>query len=153
MDLSPWKYCGENDLFIKNLRKTYFPHNILRATSPPTYQSLNKNAKVLVLVTDARPYLPESFWRRTPKSTRLNGECVSPKRLPCLVLLEGLTSLTDKQKIIGNLNQAKSVQLWLNTWAELTQRPFRVIVKKLFPSGTYVCIHNKWSYNSSSYRK
>ena len=23
-------------------------------------------------MTDARPYLPESFWRRTPKSTRLN---------------------------------------------------------------------------------
>ena len=54
------------------LKKKYLSHNILTATSPPTCQSLNKNAKVLVLVTGARPYLPESFWRRTPKSTRLN---------------------------------------------------------------------------------
>ena len=26
------------------------------------------------MVTEARPYLPNSFWRRTPKSTRLNPE-------------------------------------------------------------------------------
>ena len=58
-----------------------FPHNILTATSPPTYQSLNKNAKVLVLVTDARPYLPESFCRRTPKSTRLREAIKKKKRL------------------------------------------------------------------------
>ena len=41
------------------------------ATSLPTYQSLNKNVKVFVLVTEACLYLLESFWRRTPKSTRL----------------------------------------------------------------------------------
>ena len=33
---------------------------------------LKQNAKVILLVTEAHAYLPESFWRQTPKSTRLN---------------------------------------------------------------------------------
>ena len=47
----------------------------MTATSPPTYQSLN----VLVLVTGACTYLPESCCCRTPKSTRPNG-----RYPPCL---------------------------------------------------------------------
>ena len=63
---------------------------MLTATSPPTYQSLNENAKFLVLVTEARPCLPESFWRWTPKSTRLIASPLNPGE--ALMILYGQES-------------------------------------------------------------
>ena len=65
----------------------------MTATSPPTYQSLNENAKVPILVTEARPYLPEIFWRQNPKSSRLSID----SEIKCLTV------------VALNLNKSKNI--------------------------------------------
>ena len=49
-----------------------FPCDIWTAPSPLKHQSTMQCAKVFLMVTEARSYLPEKFWVGTPKSPRLN---------------------------------------------------------------------------------
>ena len=50
-----------------------FPCNVGTAPSPWTHQSIIQWAKVFLMVTEARPYLPEQICVWTPKSLRLSA--------------------------------------------------------------------------------
>ena len=53
------------------MKKLFFPQ-YLDGDKSTDIAELKQNDKVIVLVTEAHAYLPESFWRQTPKLTRLN---------------------------------------------------------------------------------